>query len=81
MSGYLPKVKVIKNLTQSPRAKHLSRFATILTLPQCLEDASLKCAVTPAFNFCLDKQDPPEGGFKFLTVIIAPSSTCSEHRD
>lgn len=52
MSGYLPKVKVIKNLTQNPRAKHLSRFATIPTLPQRLEAASLKCAVTPVFNLC-----------------------------
>lgn len=62
MSGYLPKVKVIKNLTQNPRAKHLSRFATIPTLPQRLEAASLKCAVTPVFNLCRDKQDPPGGG-------------------
>lgn len=78
MLGYLPKVKVVKNLTQSPRAKHLIRFATIPTFLQCLEDPSLKYALIPSLDFCLDKQDPPEGGFTSPMLIVTPSKR-SEH--
>lgn len=69
MFGYLTKVKVIKNLTQNPRAKHLSFFATIPTFLQCLEAPSLKFALIPSVDFCLDKQDPPEGSFMSLTLL------------
>lgn len=78
MSGYLPKVNMIKDLTHSPTAKYLSRFVTIPTFLQCLEDPSLKYALIPSLDFCLDKQDPPEGGFMSPTLIIT-TSNFSEH--
>lgn len=79
MLGYLPKVKVIKNLTQSPRGKHLTRFATTPTFLQCLEDPSLKDVFLPSLDLCLDKQDPPEGGVTSSVLIVTPSSKRSEH--
>lgn len=79
MLGYLPKAKMIENLTQSPRAKHLRGSATIPTFPPCLEDPSWKYAFILSLGFCLDKQGPPEGAFLSLTLIVIPSPKCSEH--
>lgn len=59
MFSNLLKVKVIKMLIQSLRAKHLRCFATIPKFLQCLVAPSLKSALSPPVNFCLDKQDPP----------------------
>lgn len=79
MLAYLPKVVVIKSLTQHLRAKHLRFSATIPTFPQSLQGPSLKYALILSLGFCLDEQDHAEGGFTSLTLMVTLSPKCSEH--